>query len=66
MISFPLFFPRHLLPNAFLVSPLFLLLPDRLKPYLLRREKDNVEKTVPPKEEVIVEVGYHLSRRLLL
>lgn len=24
----------------------------RLKPYLLRREKDNVEKTVPPKEEV--------------
>ena len=24
----------------------------RLKPYLLRREKDHVEKTVPPKEEV--------------
>ena len=28
----------------------------RLKPYLLRREKENVEKKVPPKEEVIVEV----------
>mmetsp|Transcript_14278 Transcript_14278/g.21378 ORF Transcript_14278/g.21378 Transcript_14278/m.21378 type:complete len:2203 (+) Transcript_14278:135-6743(+) len=28
----------------------------RLGPYLLRREKENVEKSVPPKEEVIVEV----------
>ena len=25
---------------------------NRLRPYLLRREKDHVEKTVPPKEEV--------------
>ena len=29
---------------------------ERLKPYLLRREKEHVEKKVPPKEEVIVEV----------
>lgn len=28
----------------------------KLKPYLLRREKDHVEKTVPPKEELIIEV----------
>ena len=28
----------------------------RLKPYLLRREKDVVEKSVPPKEEVIIDV----------
>jgi hypothetical protein len=28
----------------------------RLKPYLLRREKEHVEKTVPPKEEVLIEV----------
>ena len=27
-----------------------------IKPYLLRREKENVEKTVPPKEEIIIEV----------
>lgn len=27
-----------------------------IKPYLLRREKQNVEKTVPPKEEFVVEV----------
>jgi SNF2 family DNA or RNA helicase len=27
-----------------------------IKPYLLRREKDLVEKTVPPKEEIIIEV----------
>jgi superfamily II DNA or RNA helicase len=28
----------------------------RIRPYLLRREKENVEKSVPPKEEIIVEV----------
>ena len=28
----------------------------RLKPYLLRREKDVVEKSVPPKEEIIIDV----------
>lgn len=28
----------------------------RIKPYLLRREKENVEKTVPPKEEIVIEV----------
>jgi len=28
----------------------------KLKPYLLRREKEHVEKKVPPKEEIIVEV----------
>ena len=30
-----------------------------IKPYLLRREKENVEKAVPPKEEVIIEVKMH-------
>jgi SNF2 family DNA or RNA helicase len=28
----------------------------RIKPYLLRREKEFVEKTVPPKEEIVIEV----------
>ncbi len=28
----------------------------RIKPYLLRREKEHVEKGVPPKEEIIIEV----------
>lgn len=28
----------------------------RIKPYLLRREKEFVEKSVPPKEEIVVEV----------
>lgn len=28
----------------------------KLGPYLLRRQKENVEKSVPPKEEIIVEV----------
>jgi chromodomain-helicase-DNA-binding protein 7 len=28
----------------------------RLKPYLLRRDKDHVEKTVPPKEEVCSQI----------
>ena len=28
----------------------------RLKPYLLRREKEVVEKSVPPKEEIIIDV----------
>lgn len=27
-----------------------------IKPYLLRREKENVEKTVPPKQEMVIEV----------
>jgi hypothetical protein len=30
---------------------------DTLRPYLLRRLKEDVEKSIPPKEEVIVEVG---------
>jgi chromodomain-helicase-DNA-binding protein 7 len=34
-----------------------------LKPYLLRREKENVEKAVPPKEEVIVEVELTISQK---
>ena len=29
---------------------------DMLKPYLLRRIKEDVEKSLPPKEETIVEV----------
>ena len=29
---------------------------DQLRPYLLRRMKEDVEKLIPPKEEVIVEV----------
>lgn len=29
----------------------------RIKPYLLRRMKEDVEKAVPPKEETIIEVG---------
>lgn len=28
----------------------------KLKPYLLRREKENVEKSVPPKQEILIEV----------
>ena len=28
----------------------------KLKPYLLRREKEHVEKSVPPKQEVLIEV----------
>jgi chromodomain-helicase-DNA-binding protein 7 len=28
----------------------------QLKPYLLRREKEAVERSVPPKEEVIIDV----------
>ncbi|CAN0193351.1 unnamed protein product, partial [Discosporangium mesarthrocarpum] len=31
-------------------------LQDRIKPYLLRRMKEDVEKSVPPKEETVVEV----------
>jgi chromodomain-helicase-DNA-binding protein 7 len=31
-------------------------LQSRLKPFLLRREKEHVEKTVPPKQEVLIEV----------
>lgn len=31
-----------------------------LKPYLLRRIKEDVEKSLPPKEETIVEVLSHL------
>jgi hypothetical protein len=30
---------------------------DMLKPYLLRRIKEDVEKSLPPKEETVVEVG---------
>lgn len=30
---------------------------DTLRPYLLRRLKEDVEKSIPPKEEVIVEVS---------
>ena len=30
---------------------------DQLRPYLLRRMKEDVEKLIPPKEEVIVEVA---------
>jgi chromodomain-helicase-DNA-binding protein 7 len=29
---------------------------ENIKPYLLRREKENVERSVPPKEEVVIEV----------
>jgi len=28
-----------------------------LRPYLLRRIKEDVEKSLPPKEETIIEVG---------
>lgn len=31
-------------------------LQERIKPYLLRRMKEDVEKAVPPKEETIIEV----------
>ena len=34
-----------------------------LKPYLLRREKEHVEKSVPPKEEVIIEVELTISQK---
>ena len=34
-----------------------------LKPYLLRREKENVEKSVPPKEEVIIEVELTIPQK---
>jgi hypothetical protein len=37
---------------------------DTLRPYLLRRLKEDVEKSIPPKEEVIVEVGANF--RLML
>jgi len=30
---------------------------DMLRPYLLRRIKEDVEKSLPPKEETIIEVG---------
>ena len=33
-----------------------LLLRKQLVPYMLRREKEEVEKLIPPKEELIVEV----------
>ncbi|CAN0245941.1 unnamed protein product, partial [Hapterophycus canaliculatus] len=32
-------------------------LQENIKPYLLRRMKEDVEKAVPPKEETIIEVG---------
>lgn len=35
----------------------------QLKPYILRREKDDVEKSVPPKEEVIIEVELTVSQK---
>lgn len=35
----------------------------RIKPYLLRREKENVEKTVPPKEEIVVEVELTIPQK---
>ena len=42
---------------------------DQLRPYLLRRMKEDVEKLIPPKEEVIVEVAAQApgarARRLL-
>jgi SNF2 family DNA or RNA helicase len=31
---------------------------EMLKPYLLRRIKEDVEKSLPPKEETIVEVSF--------
>ena len=36
---------------------------NRLKPYLLRREKDNVESTIPPKEEIIIEVELTIPQK---
>ena len=36
----------------------------KIKPYLLRREKDLVEKTVPPKEEVIVQVKLTIPQKM--
>jgi hypothetical protein len=35
----------------------------RIKPYLLRREKENVEKGVPPKEEIIIEVELTIPQK---
>ncbi len=35
----------------------------QLKPYLLRREKDNVENTIPPKEEIIIEVELTIPQK---
>ena len=34
---------------------------DMLKPYLLRRIKEDVEKSLPPKEETIIEVSADLG-----
>merc|ERR1711871_1470529 len=34
-----------------------------IRPYILRREKENVEKSVPPKEEVIVEVELTIPQK---
>lgn len=37
-------------------------LQEAIKPYLLRRMKEDVEKAVPPKEEIIIEVGvFHVE-----
>jgi superfamily II DNA or RNA helicase len=35
----------------------------KLGPYLLRRQKENVEKSVPPKEEIIVEVELTVQQK---
>lgn len=35
----------------------------KLKPYLLRRVKDDVEKTVPPKVEVIIEIELTVTQK---
>ncbi|KAL7719584.1 Chromodomain helicase DNA binding protein [Entamoeba marina] len=34
-----------------------------IKPYLLRRVKDNVEKSIPPKEEILIEVELTLVQK---
>lgn len=36
-------------------------LQERIKPYLLRRMKEDVEKAVPPKEETIIEASVSYS-----
>ena len=36
---------------------------ERLKPYLLRREKEHVEKSMPSKEEVIIEVELTVAQK---
>lgn len=66
-------YPGALSLSSLLV--LLLLLPQRaedvsrlqenIKPYLLRRMKEDVEKAVPPKEETIIEVIYDGTAVLL-